>query len=98
MEGMTPFRPGTGGGWTRKKRSVRWSPIAEAVNKPDRRSPVPPSRRGALSSSARSGPVSLGYTKAKQGDRIDILFTVSRNDYRGLVTPQLLIKQILKKH
>jgi single-stranded-DNA-specific exonuclease len=36
--------------------------------------------------------------KAKQGDRIDILFTVSRNDYRGLVTPQLLIKQILKKH
>ncbi len=24
--------------------------------------------------------------KAKQGDRIDILFTVSRNDYRGLVT------------
>jgi len=36
--------------------------------------------------------------KAKQGDRIDILFTVSRNDYRGLVTPQLLIKQIVKKH
>lgn len=36
--------------------------------------------------------------KAKQNDRIDILFTVSRNDYRGLVTPQLLIKQIVKKH
>ena len=35
--------------------------------------------------------------KAKQGDRIDILFTISRNDYRGLVTPQLLIKQIVKK-
>ncbi len=34
--------------------------------------------------------------RAKQGDRIDILFTVARNDYRGLVTPQLLIKQILK--
>ena len=36
--------------------------------------------------------------KAKQNDRIDILFTVSRNDYRGLVTPQLLIKQIVKKY
>lgn len=36
--------------------------------------------------------------KAKQGERIDILFTVSRNDYRGLVTPQLLIKQIVKKY
>lgn len=35
--------------------------------------------------------------KAKQGERIDILFTVSRNDYRGLVTPQLLIRQIVKK-
>ena len=33
---------------------------------------------------------------AKQGEKIDILFTVSRNDYRGLVTPQLLIKQIFK--
>jgi len=36
--------------------------------------------------------------RAKQGDKIDILFTISRNDYRGLVTPQLLIKQIVKKH
>lgn len=34
--------------------------------------------------------------RVKQGDRIDILFTVSRNEYRGLVTPQLLIKQIIK--
>lgn len=31
----------------------------------------------------------------KRGDVIDVKFTVSRNDYRGLVTPQLLIKQIL---
>lgn len=31
----------------------------------------------------------------KRGDIIDIQFSVSRNDYRGLVTPQLLIKQIL---
>ncbi len=31
----------------------------------------------------------------KRGDMIDLLFTVSRNNYRGLVTPQLLIKQIL---
>jgi len=31
----------------------------------------------------------------QRGDKIDILFSVSRNDYRGLVTPQLLIKQIL---
>jgi len=31
----------------------------------------------------------------QRGDTIDILFTVSRNEYRGLVTPQLLIKQIL---
>ena len=36
--------------------------------------------------------------RVKQGDTIDILFTISRNDYRGLVTPQLLIKQIVKKH
>ena len=36
--------------------------------------------------------------KARQGDRIDILFTVSRNDYRGLATPQLLIKQIVNKY
>lgn len=33
--------------------------------------------------------------KAKAGDRIDILFTVSENNYRGLVTPQLLIQEIL---
>ncbi len=32
----------------------------------------------------------------RRGDTIDILFSVSRNEYRGLVTPQLLIKQILK--
>ena len=31
----------------------------------------------------------------QRGDTIDILFSVSRNEYRGLVTPQLLIKQIL---
>ena len=35
--------------------------------------------------------------RVKQGDCIDILFTLSRNEYRGLVTPQLLIKQIVKK-
>ena len=34
--------------------------------------------------------------RAKQNDRIDILFTISRNDYRGLVTPQLLIKQLIR--
>ena len=33
--------------------------------------------------------------EAKRGDRISILFTVSKNDYRGLVTPQLLIREIL---
>ncbi len=32
---------------------------------------------------------------AKRGEKVDILFTLSRNDYRGLVTPQLLIKEIL---
>ena len=31
---------------------------------------------------------------AQRGDRVDILFEVSRNSYRGLVTPQLLVKQI----
>ncbi len=31
----------------------------------------------------------------QRGDTIDILFSVSRNEYRGLVTPQLLIKQVL---
>ena len=34
--------------------------------------------------------------RVKQNDRIDILFTISRNSYRGLVTPQLLIRQIIK--
>ncbi|WP_024954508.1 single-stranded-DNA-specific exonuclease RecJ [Sulfurospirillum arcachonense] len=33
--------------------------------------------------------------EVQRGDTIDILFSVSRNEYRGLVTPQLLIKQIL---
>lgn len=31
----------------------------------------------------------------KRGDLVDIQFSVSRNEYRGLVTPQLLIKQVL---
>jgi len=30
----------------------------------------------------------------KRGDTIDLSFNVSRNEYRGLVTPQLLIQQI----
>lgn len=34
-------------------------------------------------------------TKVKKGDIIDIIFTVQKNAYRGLVTPQLLIKQVL---
>ncbi len=31
----------------------------------------------------------------KNGELIDIIFTISKNDYRGLVTPQLFIKSIL---
>ncbi|MDR2636124.1 MAG: single-stranded-DNA-specific exonuclease RecJ [Campylobacteraceae bacterium] len=31
----------------------------------------------------------------KSGDTIDILFNVSKNSFRGLVTPQLLIREIL---
>ena len=31
----------------------------------------------------------------QKGDTIDIIFNISRNKYRGLVTPQLLIKQVL---
>ena len=34
-------------------------------------------------------------TDVQKGDIIDLVFTVSKNSYRGLVTPQLLIKQIL---
>ena len=34
-------------------------------------------------------------TDVKRGDRISLLFTVSKNDYRGLVTPQLLIREII---
>lgn len=34
-------------------------------------------------------------TFAKRGDTIDIIFSVSKNSYRGLVTPQLLIKEII---
>ncbi|MBE0495604.1 MAG: single-stranded-DNA-specific exonuclease RecJ [Campylobacterales bacterium] len=34
-------------------------------------------------------------TRVKKGNRIDIVFSVQKNSYRGLVTPQLLIKQIL---
>lgn len=33
--------------------------------------------------------------KVKNGDKIDIIFTVQKNAYRGLVTPQLIIKKIL---
>lgn len=36
-------------------------------------------------------------TFAKRGDTIDIIFSVSKNSYRGLVTPQLLIKEIIAK-
>lgn len=32
---------------------------------------------------------------AKKGDLVDIIFTITPNNYRGLVTPQLLIKEIL---
>ncbi len=34
-------------------------------------------------------------TDVQRGDTVDILFSLSRNEYRGLVTPQLLIKRIL---
>ncbi len=33
--------------------------------------------------------------QVERGDKIDILFTVSKNDYRGLVTPQLIVQEIL---
>ncbi len=40
--------------------------------------------------------VFFNYDKeARRGDKINILFTVSKNDYRGLVTPQLLIREII---
>ncbi|MDR1614919.1 MAG: single-stranded-DNA-specific exonuclease RecJ [Campylobacteraceae bacterium] len=32
----------------------------------------------------------------KSGDTIDILFTISKNSFRGLITPQLLIREILE--
>ncbi|MDR1976572.1 MAG: single-stranded-DNA-specific exonuclease RecJ [Campylobacteraceae bacterium] len=31
----------------------------------------------------------------KSGETIDILFTISKNDFRGLITPQLLIREVL---
>jgi single-stranded-DNA-specific exonuclease len=31
----------------------------------------------------------------QRGDVIDIAFSVSRNNFRGLVTPQLMIREIL---
>ncbi|MDR2099245.1 MAG: single-stranded-DNA-specific exonuclease RecJ [Campylobacteraceae bacterium] len=31
----------------------------------------------------------------KSGDTIDILFSISRNNFRGLVTPQMLIREVL---
>lgn len=34
-------------------------------------------------------------TLAKRGDTIDIIFSVSKNSFRGLVTPQLLIKEMV---
>ena len=38
----------------------------------------------------------FNYDKeARRGDKISLLFTVSKNDYRGLVTPQLLIREII---
>ena len=40
--------------------------------------------------------VFFNYDKeVRRGDKINILFTVSKNDYRGLVTPQLLIREII---
>lgn len=32
---------------------------------------------------------------AKKGDLVDIVFTITSNNYRGLITPQLLIREIL---
>jgi single-stranded-DNA-specific exonuclease len=31
----------------------------------------------------------------KRGDVIDMVFSVSKNDFRGLITPQLMIKEVL---
>ncbi|MDR2342733.1 MAG: single-stranded-DNA-specific exonuclease RecJ, partial [Campylobacteraceae bacterium] len=31
----------------------------------------------------------------KRGDVIDMVFSVSKNDFRGLITPQLMIRDIL---
>jgi len=40
--------------------------------------------------------VFFNYDKeVRRGDKISMLFTVSKNDYRGLVTPQLLIREII---
>ena len=36
-------------------------------------------------------------TDAKRGDTINIIFSVSKNEYRGLVTPQIIIKEITSK-
>ncbi len=38
----------------------------------------------------------FNYDKdVSRGDTVDILFSVSKNEYRGVVTPQLLIREIL---
>ena len=36
-------------------------------------------------------------TKAQQGEHIDVVCTVSKNEFRGNVTPQLMVQEIIKK-
>ena len=36
-------------------------------------------------------------TKAVQGEHIDLVCTVSKNEFRGNVTPQLMVQEIIKK-
>jgi single-stranded-DNA-specific exonuclease len=36
-------------------------------------------------------------TKAQQGEHIDLVCTISKNEFRGNVTPQLMVQEIIKK-
>jgi len=51
-----------------------------------------------LSENASIEAIYFNYvTKAVQGEHIDVVCTVSKNEFRGNVTPQLMIEELIKK-
>jgi len=50
-----------------------------------------------LSDNASIEAIYFNYvTKAEQGEHIDVVCTVSKNEFRGNVTPQLMVQELIK--